>query len=145
LTLWKWIEAGVLTALTHQLVRAVLSVFVLPPFYVMRGQLWRSPGDPTFAWFPLVYLFVGFSLAYVYWRVRTALPGRGWRKGMWFGFGVWILASVPFQFSRFVLMPYPAAMAGVEILGDLVAYLASGMILVRLLEPRIEDSGLGIG
>gem|GEM_PF-2388946 len=141
MTVWKWVEAGVLTALAHQVVRAILSLSVLPPFYMERGQLWRYPGDPTFAWYPLVYLFLGFSLAYVYRRVRTALDGQGWRKGVRFGFGVWLISSIPYQSARFILMPLPPMMAGVEILGDLLAFLASGIILARVLEPKIEGPG----
>lgn len=138
---WKWVECVVLTALAHQIVRAALSIFVLPPFYMQRGQLWRSPGDPVFAWYPLVYLFVGFSLTYVYRRVHTALDGTGWRKGVRFGFGVWLVASIPYQGARLILMPYPPLMTVAEVLGELVAYLASGIILIRLLDPRVEDGG----
>ncbi|MCK4547859.1 MAG: hypothetical protein KAW17_10510 [Candidatus Eisenbacteria sp.] len=137
MTLWKWVEAGVLTALAHQAVRAASSMLFLGPFYMERGQLWRVPGDRTFAWLPLVYLFLGFSLAYVYRRVRVAIGGCGWRSGLRFGFGVWIIAAVPYQGARFVLMPIPGGMALTEVVGDLVAYLISGLILARLLEDKV--------
>jgi hypothetical protein len=138
---WRWIEAGVLTALVHQAVRAVNTAFILAPQYLERAQLWRFRGDRTFAWLPAVYLFVGFSLAYVYGKAQPVLGSSGWKRGVRFGFWVWLLAAVPYQGTRFVLMPIPAVMGVADLLGDLVAYLLSGIVLSWILDPRANGAG----
>lgn len=133
---WRWVQAAVLSALVHQGVRAVSAIFILAPYYLARGQLWRSPSDRHFTWAPVVYLFLGFSLAYIYKRVRTVVGGEGWGRGLRFGFWVWVITSVPTQGLRFVLMPIPIPLAVGECIGELIAFLASGLLFAWLLEPR---------
>ena len=131
-------EAGVLSALIH-VAKAVLGFFLLAPFYFSRGQLWRMTGDRSLAWLPVVYVFLGVALAFAYRRVGVAVGGRGWRRGVRFGFWVWLIASVPCLAARFVLMPIPGVLLFGEGFGDLVAYLITGVLFARLIEPSGVD------
>lgn len=135
-------EAGVLSALIH-VTKAVSGFYLLAPYYLSRGQLWRMTGDRSLAWLPMVYLFLGVVLALAYRQVGASLGRGAWRRGLRFGLWVWLIVSIPFHTVQYVLMPIPGALVAGEGLGDLIAFLASGLIFARLIPPRPVDAAAG--
>lgn len=135
---FRWVEAGLLSALVCLAIRAAFVTFLLAPYYLARAQLWRVPGDRSVAWIGVVYLLFGLVLAYVYTRVRRVLGRTARRRGVQFGLGIWLVSSIPYQAIRFVLMPIPWQLAIGDTVRDLIALLISGLIFSWVLEPKPE-------
>jgi hypothetical protein len=69
---------------------------------------------PTNVWKPwavegLILMIAGglvlnILLAYVYALFYRGIPGKGVKKGLWYGFGVWLVGTLPGMFSVYTLM-----------------------------------------
>ena len=133
---FRWVEAGLLSALVCLAARAASVMYLLGPYYLERAQLWRVPGDRFVAWIGVVYVLFGLVLAYVYIRVRSVLGSTARRRGVQFGLWIWLISSIPYQGIRFVLMPIPWQLAVGDTVRDLIALVLSGLIFSWLLEPK---------
>ncbi len=90
----------------------------------------------------LLYLWT-FGLALVYPVVSPALPGRGWRKGLAFGLGLWTAVFPLLEvFFPFNLPGEPLYLVGYELLLEVPLALGIGVSLAAVLGPSaVRRSG----
>lgn len=82
----------------------------------------------------LLYLWA-FGLALVYLVVSAALPGRGWRKGLAFGLGLWATVFPLLEvFFPFNLLGEPLYLVAYELLLEVPLALGIGVSLAAVLE-----------
>jgi len=139
----RLIVAGVLFAVVGVIVQT-LGAFPTMGFYmdatyfpVWSKLMMPTAGPPpiTFYYYSVGFgIIAGILLALVYAIVRNALPSVGVRRGIVYGFLVFLIAGVPGSLSLYLLVNLPSALIAYWALEDLVAYLLGGVILGRLIQ-----------
>jgi hypothetical protein len=74
-------------------------------------------------------LINGFLLALIYAVIQTGLPGRGWLKGLSYGFIVWALRVVMWAFSTYMMTDMAPATIGITVATGLVEVLVLGVVI----------------
>jgi hypothetical protein len=73
-------------------------------------------------------LINGFLLALIYAVIHTALPGRGWSKGLSYGLIVWALRVVMWAFSTYMMTDLPPTAIGISVGTGLIEVLILGVV-----------------
>lgn len=101
---WKLVVLGglafyIVTWLMSMVTGPLVHQGVLKPTYQDNAEYWRpelNADPPDMAALMPRWIVTGlisaFLISFVYCWVRPALVGPGWRKGMMYGFGIWLLA-----------------------------------------------------
>lgn len=97
--------------------------------------MWVYSLAPTNVWKPwamegLILMAAGglvlnILLAYVYALFYKGIPGKGLMKGIWYGFGVWLVGTLPGMFAIYTLM----TVANVVVIYWTVQWLVGNMLL----------------
>ena len=74
-------------------------------------------------------LINGFLLALIYAVIHTGLPGRGWIKGVSYGFIVWALRVVMWAFSTYMMTDLAPATIGITVGTGLIEVLILGVVI----------------
>lgn len=76
------------------------------------------------------------GLVWIYARVNTSIPGTGWRRGAFFGFGVWLSSFLFFEtFTPLNLFGEPLAIIGYELALQMVVALVIGISVAATYRP----------
>lgn len=105
-------------------------------------DLWTPGAFPPAGQLQMAGLLFGLTLAHawVYGVVREALPGRGWRKGIGFGVGIWLFSYVFFElFTPFNLFGEPLHLLAYELILWLGVALTEGCTLAALIEAGPKE------
>jgi hypothetical protein len=110
--------------------------FIPEPAGPFAAVLRWMPGRSMPAWW-WALLVVGntalaVGVAFVYAILYEGIPGRGVRKGLWFGFLVWLAALLPVAFTLAVIVDVSAALAAVAVVEPLVEYLVYGAMTAAI-------------
>ncbi|MFH1221892.1 MAG: hypothetical protein V1492_02290 [Candidatus Micrarchaeota archaeon] len=73
-------------------------------------------------------------LAVIYSYTEKGLGGPAWRKGLFFGFLLWLVAGLPNAYNTWLLHSYPDAMILVETINGLIGGLVAGLVLAIVYE-----------
>ena len=79
-------------------------------------------------------------IAALYAYAEKALPAKApWKKGLCFGFLLWLVTTIPAAFTTFMVRVYPEALIPVEAAIGLISALITGMVLA--IEPMVNMGG----
>lgn len=94
---------------------------------------------------PVILLLFAWSvgLAWIYAHIHASIPGRGWRKGLWFGFGVWLSSFLFFEiFTPLNLFGEPLHLIAYQLALELVIAAIVGIVIAGTYrQARPERSG----
>jgi len=100
-------------------------------------RAWDDPMMLLFFLHPFVY---GLAMAGVYSQLGDCVKARGFvKKGLVFGFLVWIVATVPGQFLVLTSMNYPLAIVASWAFAPLIELPLAGIGLAWFFEKRILE------
>jgi len=80
----------------------------------------------------LSILFVGMFMGLIYSVINSAVPGKGIRKGLNYGFMVWLLAG--FMWPIMMIAFAPANIWVVELVSGLISYSITGAVMAIIYE-----------
>jgi hypothetical protein len=80
----------------------------------------------------LFELINGFILAAIYAVIHPCLPGRGWVKGLSYGFLVWALRVVMWAFSTYMMTELSPLLIVVTVVTGLIEVLVLGVAIAAV-------------
>lgn len=107
-----------------------------------KADLWTPGAFGSAGQLQMAGLLFGLTLAHawVYGVVRASLPGRGWRKGLGFGVGIWLFSYLFYElFTPFNLLGEPLHLLAYELILWLGVALTEGCTLATLIEAGLPD------
>ncbi|HIH44688.1 MAG TPA: hypothetical protein HA257_06360 [Candidatus Methanoperedenaceae archaeon] len=129
----KGLIAGLLAGITMVLVDSAVWAATqgyLMPLYETSAALWKPMDSGT--WMTqMVALDIADGLIFglVYSVIYTGIPQSGVRKGICYGFIVWLVGLVPGMAVSYLMMAIPGMIIVSWLLGGLVDLLAMGAVL----------------
>jgi hypothetical protein len=136
------IGAGVVFAIISQCIHTLGSIatigFYMDPayFHVWSKIMMPTEGPPpvSFYYYSIAFgIVTGLFLALVYAIIREGVPGTGARRGITYGFLVFLLAGLPGSLSLYLLINLPSALIAYWTLENLVTYLIGGAVFGKLI------------
>ena len=127
---WK---KGLITGVIAGIVLNVLSFLFMglpwmSAFYAQMFPQMVSAGG--FFWMILSMFLIGLFMGLIYSIVNESIPGKGFRKGLRYGFIVWLLAGIMWPVMMIGFAPVIVWIS--ELLIDLILYLVTGMVVVKV-------------
>jgi hypothetical protein len=93
----------------------------------------QPSGIETKMKFGLVFeLINGFMLAAIYAVIHSSLPGRGWVKGISYGFIVWGLRVVMWAFSTYMMTDMAPISIAITVVTGLIEVLILGVAIAAI-------------
>ncbi len=141
-SLARVIGAGIVFAIIGQLIHSLGAILTMG-FYVDPTYLsvWSkimmpaaSPPPISFYYYSIAFgIITGILLASVYAIIREGITGKGAKKGLVYGFLVFLVAGVPGSLSLYLLINLPSALIAYWAIENLVIYLIGGAIFGKLI------------
>lgn len=107
-------------------------------YEVCQPQIYRPEMlDGTFGWMLSMgasKVALGIFMVLAYAVAGQRLPGRGVRRGVWFGGLIWLLGLLPSKWSAFMSLTLPVETFLYWVANDLVASVLLGVLTVLLYE-----------
>ena len=141
-SLARVIGAGIVFAIIGQLIHslgAILTMgFYVDPTYlsVWSKIMMPAAGPPpiSFYYYSIAFgIITGILLASVYAIIREGITGKRAKKGLVYGFLVFLVAGVPGSLSLYLLINLPSALIVYWAIENLVIYLIGGAIFGKLI------------
>ncbi|HLD38806.1 MAG TPA: hypothetical protein VJB05_00660 [archaeon] len=134
------VAAGIVYAVISMVVNT-LWAFIDMPYYLMQEYfaVWSklmmpTAGPPGVEFYVASFVFTlvaGLIFAGVYSRVKASIRGKGVRKGLRFGFGMFLISVIPGMFSLFLLINLPTALIISWTVSGLVTSLLGGIVIEK--------------
>ena len=135
------VAAGIVYAVISMVVNT-LWAFIDMPYYLMQEYfaVWSklmmsTAGPPGVEFYVASFVFTlvaGLIFAGVYSRVKASIRDKGIRKGLRFGFGIFLISVIPGMFSLYLLINLPTMLIVSWIVSGLVTSLLGGIVIERL-------------
>jgi len=135
------VAAGIVYAVISMVVNT-LWAFIDMPYYLMQEYfaVWSklmmsTAGPPGVEFYVASFVFTlvaGLIFAGVYSRVKASIRDKGIRKGLRFGFGIFLISVIPGMFSLYLLINLPAGLIVSWTVSGLVTSLLGGIVIERL-------------
>jgi hypothetical protein len=71
-------------------------------------------------------------LAVIYAVIHPNLPGRGWKKGISYGFLVWGLRVVMGAFSTYMMTDVPPILIAISVVTGLIEVMILGIVIAAI-------------
>jgi hypothetical protein len=106
----------------------------------------QPPGIEAKMKFGLIFeLINGFMLAVIYAVIHhPSLPGRGWKKGISYGFLVWGLRVVMGAFSTYMMTDMPPILIAITVVTGLIEVLILGIVIAAIYKAPERNAQEGI-
>lgn len=92
----------------------------------------RALDDPILMMFFLYPLVLGFAMAFVYQKVKEALPGSYMDKAKKYALLAWLLSGLPSIWVVYTSMNYPIAFTVDQIVGSIIYTFAAAVVIAKL-------------
>ncbi|HIG97607.1 MAG TPA: hypothetical protein HA230_04665 [Candidatus Aenigmarchaeota archaeon] len=135
------VAAGIVYAVISMVVNT-LWAFIDMPYYLMQEYfaVWSklmmsTAGPPGVEFYVASFVFTlvaGLIFAGVYSRVKASIRDKGIRKGLRFGFGIFLISVIPGMFSLYLLINLPTMLIVSWTVSGLVTSLLGGIVIERL-------------
>lgn len=129
----RWLIAGVVAAVLSHVTGGFLLHVIWAQFCEGARQNLRFAGAVPWGWIVLLQLFGGWLFALIYALFYKGLPGRGIRKGVSYGFFIWVVYVVIYFFINMYIVTVP-----IWILGGLVSSMLSGVAVAAIFRRTLE-------
>jgi len=137
------IAAAVMFAFLSQIIHSIGAVATMeyytdPQHFNLWSELMMPgegpPGTAFFAASLALNFLAGMIFAGMYVLLRKAIPGDGLRKGINYGFILFLISSVPMAFSSYLTLAIPLALLMAWSVEALAIFLVSGLVFAKLLQ-----------
>ena len=135
------VAAGIVYAVISMVVNT-LWAFIDMPYYLMQEYfvVWSklmmsTAGPPGVEFYVASFVFTlvaGLIFAGAYSRIKASIRDKGIRKGLRFGFGIFLISVIPGMFSLYLLINLPAGLIVSWTVSGLVTSLLGGIVIERL-------------
>lgn len=128
----------IIAQVLHNVLAMLTMDFYRDPAYfsVWSKMMMPGPGGPPaeFMYYSLAFSFVtGLIYSGIYDRVKGFMKGIVWKKGMKFGFVIFLMVGLPFFFTTYLLINLPVALLFYWLIIDgLITYLLGGIAIAWL-------------
>lgn len=135
----KSIIAGVVAGIVY--IAVGMLVWYLPssylmPLYEASARLWK-PMEPMIIWQAQMWglqLIEVIIFAAVFSLLYNGIPGKGVRKGLNYGFILWIVGTLPGMMLTYMTMAVPNAIVAHWLFGGLMELLIVGSVISLVYE-----------
>lgn len=144
LNYWKLLLAGVLYAVTAQIIHTIgalvaMAYYTMPEYFTVWSKLMMPTAGPPPASFYvysiLFSLITGLLLAIVYVVVKESVAGKTKvKKGLMYGFLVFLVGGLPFSLTILLLVNLPFGLICEWAAETLVVNLLGGMVIAWLMK-----------
>jgi len=95
-----------------------------------------GPPPVQFYYYSIAFSFIaGLIYSFVYSRINTAFKGNAIQKGLKYGFGLFLVAGIPFFFSMYLLINLPVGLLiSWLFIEGLVTYLIAGIVIAKIVK-----------
>jgi xanthosine utilization system XapX-like protein len=134
---------GILFAIIAQIIHNI-GAFLTMSFYTDSNyfSVWSKLMMPTAGPPPLSFMFYGllFSLitgllfALVYAVIKKSLPGKTVKKGLMYGFLIFLVAEIPYSLTTILLINLPMLLILYWAIEALIIYLIMGLISAKIIK-----------
>ena len=134
------VAAGIVYAVISMVVNT-LWAFIDMPYYLMQEYfaVWSklmmpTAGPPGGEFYVASFVFTlvaGLIFAGVYSRVKASIRDKGIRKGLRFGFGIFLISVIPGMFSLYLLINLPTMLIVSWTVSGLVTSLLGGIVIEK--------------
>lgn len=138
---WKILLSGILFAIIAQIIHTI-GAFLTMSYYIDANYfaVWSKimmpaagpPGWEFYAYAIGFSIITGILLSIVYVAVSCCFSGNAFKKGMLYGFLLFLAAGIPSALSLYLLISLPLALIINWAVEGLVAYLIGGMIIAAI-------------
>jgi len=74
-------------------------------------------------------IFLMFFWIFLYKLFYLSLPGKGWKKGLYFGIIIGLIKSVPEAFNQWMVINYPTPLILIQLFNTFIGILIFGTLL----------------
>ena len=136
------IGAGIIFAILSQIIHTLgsiptMSFFMDPTYYPVWSKIMmptEGPPPPSFFYAAIIFAIInGILLALVYAIIRGGIPGKGVKRGVVYGFLIFLVAGVPGALMLYLLINLPSALIAYWALENLIIALIGGTIFGKLI------------
>jgi len=93
-----------------------------------------GPPPAGFYYLSILFSFVnGLFFAGVYYIIKGAVPGSGLKKGVTYGFFIFLLATIPSMLSMMLIINLPMGLVVSWAIQGLIVYLIAGLATEKLI------------
>ena len=125
------IVAGFVLLMISFLIESIFAVN-----YSAIPQIWKPMTENWIYQLLILEIIKGIIYAAVFGVIYKVLPGKGWKKGLNYGFILWLVATIPGMGIIYISMAIPNNIIALWIIEGLVGLLAAGS-LISILYNRI--------
>lgn len=119
-----------------------IGAFAAMPYYLEEQYfpVWseymmpsNGPPGPEFTYLSIAFALIsGFLLGYVFDIVKSSIPGK--RKGVMYGFLIFLVSTVPSSLGYLLLINLPMALIGLWTVESFVILIASGVLAEKIIK-----------
>ncbi len=115
-----------------------MSYYMDPAYFSVWSKLMMPEAGPppvSFYAYSIAFSFViALIFAGVYTKVSDMIKSGGARKGLRYGFGLFLVAGIPYFLTNLLLINLPLGLSVVWLLSSLVIYLIGGIVIAKILK-----------
>ena len=138
----KVILFGIVLAIVSFIIHFISAYAVEMPYYQdpQTASLWSTIMMPTAAAPPMSFIIISFIFGIiggilfggVYGVLKAGIPGK--RKGLLFGFLIFLIAQLPSAMMMVLILNIPPALIAIWTIDGLVIYLLGGMLAEKIIK-----------
>jgi uncharacterized membrane protein YagU involved in acid resistance len=137
------IKGGLIMELKKGLISGIIAAIVLSIIYFILMMVtntgeWYSITFPEMMTTEAMWtgtfsiVLIGIFMGLIYSVINSAVPGMGTRKGLNYGFMVWLLAGVMWPIMMIAFAPFNIWI--IELISGLISYSITGVIIAIIYE-----------
>jgi hypothetical protein len=136
----RGIIGGVVFGVVNWLLGGLFYGLLFNKWIMMNASLWRPMDSPVMQWgMPLANIFSGLMIALVFAVIYRGIPGTGLKKGLIYGFLLWLIARFAGEFFMYTLMPYSFMLVVAGWLHGICGMLLGGILIAAIYGKSLES------
>ena len=136
----RGIIAGVVFGIINQLFGGLFYGLLFNKWVMMSASLWRPMESPLMQWgMLLVNVLSGLLIALVFAVIYRGIPGTGLKKGIVYGFLLWLITRLAGELFMYVLMPYSFMLVVAGWLQGICGMLLGGALIAIIYGKSLES------
>lgn len=135
----RGIIGGIVFGIVDWLLGGLFYGFLFNKWIMMNASLWRPMESPLMQWgMPLVDILSGMLIALVFAVIYKGIPGTGVKKGIIYGFLLWLITRLAGELFMYVLMPYSFMLVVAGWLHGICGMLLGGALIAAIYGKSLE-------
>ncbi len=134
----KWLIAALVAAVIAFVYSFVTCGWLFNWVYFLEPvNMWKNNFSLTWLATSFVFTLIFMLIwVFIYSIVQKAIPGEKWKKGLYFGLGIWAVGTLPGMFSTYMTMAVNTGVVIYWTIGGLIKYLILGAVIALLYKAK---------